>query len=203
MRLRPSTRRGPVEVPITGRRGDFAGMSPRLISVHPDRSKFLRPRESRSGLAAPPRRAPSFVSRPLDARNVALPNTDRWHRSGRHRRHLRSPSMATAARVYENISGSCSAPCSARSALSASEQEFAAAAKPVTGSHGRDVDLGAVNADAVGARARVQPQMREITTTRAFHQRKSRGPSNAPAKAHSAIVPPYQSATNGSESSVQ
>src|SRR5882672_5142955 len=35
------------------------------------------------------------------------------------------------------------------------------------------------------------------------HQRNSRGPNTAPAKVHSTIVPPYQTATNGNESSVQ
>src|SRR5881397_3370012 len=35
------------------------------------------------------------------------------------------------------------------------------------------------------------------------HQRNSRGPNNAPARVHSTIVPPYQTAINGSESSVQ
>jgi hypothetical protein len=37
----------------------------------------------------------------------------------------------------------------------------------------------------------------------ARHQRNSRGPNAAPAKVHSTIVPPYQTATNGNESSVQ
>src|SRR6266436_10242497 len=36
-----------------------------------------------------------------------------------------------------------------------------------------------------------------------LYQRNSRGPNAAPAKVHSTIVPPYQTATNGSESSVQ
>jgi len=36
-----------------------------------------------------------------------------------------------------------------------------------------------------------------------LHQRNSRGPNAAPAKLHSTIVPPYQTATNGNESSVQ
>jgi hypothetical protein len=35
------------------------------------------------------------------------------------------------------------------------------------------------------------------------YQRNSRGPNAAPAKVHSAIVPPYQTATNGSDSTVQ
>jgi len=35
------------------------------------------------------------------------------------------------------------------------------------------------------------------------YHRNSRGPSAAPAKVHSKIVPPYQIAINGSESSVQ
>src|SRR5438094_7177983 len=35
------------------------------------------------------------------------------------------------------------------------------------------------------------------------HQRKSRGPNAAPARVHSTIVPPYQIATNGNESTVQ
>src|SRR5258708_29075003 len=35
------------------------------------------------------------------------------------------------------------------------------------------------------------------------HQRNSRGPNAAPAKVHSTIVPPYQTATNGNESTVQ
>lgn len=35
------------------------------------------------------------------------------------------------------------------------------------------------------------------------HQRSSRGPRTAPATVHSTIVPPYQTAMNGSESSVQ
>ena len=36
-----------------------------------------------------------------------------------------------------------------------------------------------------------------------LHQRNSRGPNAAPAKVHSTIVPPYHTATNGNESSVQ
>jgi hypothetical protein len=36
-----------------------------------------------------------------------------------------------------------------------------------------------------------------------LYQRNSRGPSAAPANVHSKIVPPYQIAINGSESSVQ
>src|SRR5216684_4557125 len=36
-----------------------------------------------------------------------------------------------------------------------------------------------------------------------LYQRNSRGPNAAPAKVHSTIVPPYQTATNGNESSVQ
>jgi len=36
-----------------------------------------------------------------------------------------------------------------------------------------------------------------------LHQRRSRGPSAAPAIVHNAIVPPYHKATNGRESSVQ
>lgn len=37
-----------------------------------------------------------------------------------------------------------------------------------------------------------------------FHyHRNNRGPNIAPAMVHSAIVPPYQTATNGNESSVQ
>src|SRR5712664_2951653 len=36
-----------------------------------------------------------------------------------------------------------------------------------------------------------------------IHQRNSRGPNAAPARVHSTIVPPYQTATNGNESSVQ
>src|SRR5438309_12006536 len=36
-----------------------------------------------------------------------------------------------------------------------------------------------------------------------LYQRNSRGPNAAPARVHSTIVPPYQTATNGSESSVQ
>lgn len=35
------------------------------------------------------------------------------------------------------------------------------------------------------------------------HHRSSRGPSATPARVHTTIVPPYQSATKGSESSVQ
>jgi hypothetical protein len=35
------------------------------------------------------------------------------------------------------------------------------------------------------------------------HQRRRRGPSMVPAKVHKRIVPPYQSATKGSESSAQ
>src|SRR5439155_23220835 len=37
----------------------------------------------------------------------------------------------------------------------------------------------------------------------AGHHRSSRGPSIAPARVHRVIVPPYQSATKGSESSMQ
>jgi hypothetical protein len=36
-----------------------------------------------------------------------------------------------------------------------------------------------------------------------YHHRNNRGPNAAPAKVHSTIVPPYQTATNGKESSVQ
>src|SRR5258707_7349301 len=36
-----------------------------------------------------------------------------------------------------------------------------------------------------------------------LYQRNSRGPNAAPARVHSTIVPPYQTATNGNESSVQ
>src|SRR6266705_1744418 len=36
-----------------------------------------------------------------------------------------------------------------------------------------------------------------------LYQRNSRGPNAAPAKVHSTIVPPYQTATNGNESTVQ
>src|SRR6266849_9494879 len=36
-----------------------------------------------------------------------------------------------------------------------------------------------------------------------LYQRNSRGPNAAPAKVHSTMVPPYQTATNGNESSVQ
>ena len=35
------------------------------------------------------------------------------------------------------------------------------------------------------------------------HHRSSRGPSAAPARVHTTIVPPYQTATKGNESSVQ
>jgi hypothetical protein len=35
------------------------------------------------------------------------------------------------------------------------------------------------------------------------HHRNNRGPNAAPAKVHSTIVPPYQTATNGNESSAQ
>ena len=35
------------------------------------------------------------------------------------------------------------------------------------------------------------------------HHRNNRGPNAAPAMVHSTIVPPYQTATNGKESSVQ
>src|SRR5437764_1566530 len=38
---------------------------------------------------------------------------------------------------------------------------------------------------------------------RSPHQRNSRGPNAAPANVHSTIVPPYQIATNGNESTVQ
>src|SRR5713101_3676942 len=37
----------------------------------------------------------------------------------------------------------------------------------------------------------------------ALYQRNSRGPNAAPANVHSTIVPPYQTATNGNESSMQ
>src|SRR5882757_5998327 len=37
----------------------------------------------------------------------------------------------------------------------------------------------------------------------ASYQRNSRGPNAAPANVHSTIVPPYHTATNGNESSVQ
>src|SRR5260370_14167514 len=36
-----------------------------------------------------------------------------------------------------------------------------------------------------------------------LYQRNSRGPNAAPAKVHSTIVPPYQTATNGNESSAR
>jgi hypothetical protein len=36
-----------------------------------------------------------------------------------------------------------------------------------------------------------------------LYQRNSRGPNAAPANVHSTIVPPYQIATNGNESSLQ
>jgi hypothetical protein len=43
----------------------------------------------------------------------------------------------------------------------------------------------------------------EVQRGCSVHHRRSRGPNIAPAKVHSAMVPPYQSATKGSESSVQ
>lgn len=42
-----------------------------------------------------------------------------------------------------------------------------------------------------------------MTDGRFCHQRSSRGPSMAPAKVVRAMVPPYQSAMNGNESSLQ
>jgi hypothetical protein len=41
------------------------------------------------------------------------------------------------------------------------------------------------------------------TTTKARYHRNKRGPNIAPAKVQRAIVPPYQTATNGNESSMQ
>src|SRR5882724_9439422 len=64
-------------------------------------------------------------------------------------------------------------------AMCASNHEFGADCQPVTRSRRRE------------------------TTWYVIHQRNSRGPNAAPARVHSTIVPPYQSAINGSESSVQ
>src|ERR1043166_73149 len=62
--------------------------------------------------------------------------------------------------------------------LCASNHEFGAKRQPVTSSRRRDRQYSA-------------------------YQRNSRGPNVAPAKVHSTIVPPYQIAINGSESSAQ
>ena len=46
-------------------------------------------------------------------------------------------------------------------------------------------------------------QRRTTRRARGRYQRNSLGPSTAPASVHKAIVPPYQSATKGTESSTQ
>src|SRR5229473_3323685 len=58
--------------------------------------------------------------------------------------------------------------------------------------------------DEFGAnRLAVTRSRRRDAARRVPYQRNSRGPNAAPAKVHSTIVPPYQTATNGNESSVQ
>jgi hypothetical protein len=59
------------------------------------------------------------------------------------------------------------------------------------------------HADVMGASLNCSVTQPIRTTLRAVYQRRSRGPRIAPAKVQIAIVPPYQSATNGTESSVQ
>src|SRR5713226_6991875 len=61
--------------------------------------------------------------------------------------------------------------------MCASNDEFGANCLAVTVSRRREADL------------------------QSHYQRNSRGPNAAPASVHSTIVPPYQSATNGKESS--
>jgi hypothetical protein len=57
-------------------------------------------------------------------------------------------------------------------------------------------EFGANRLQVTGSRRREDNQ-----ETR--YQRNNRGPSIAPANVHSTIVPPYQTATNGNESSMQ
>jgi hypothetical protein len=61
----------------------------------------------------------------------------------------------------------------------------------------------ASNSDFAADFPSVTGSRRRETTWRAVHQRNSRGPNAAPASVHSTIVPPYQTAIKGSESSVQ
>src|SRR5882757_3925548 len=55
-----------------------------------------------------------------------------------------------------------------------------------------------MNSERLFLRLQAHADVKELA-----YQRNSRGPNTAPASVHSTIVPPYQTATNGNESSVQ